>query len=155
MQNSIQWMRKNCPGFVWGYVTKAIEPQEDMIVCLEPDDSFADIIGSEEVISHNQLSTILYISANFLFTQVPKGTVDLPRKWPEYSTNHDLYPPRVMVALQRSSEKMKYTISIYKGITGECTFTLVSPKLVAAESKGWSYPHTSFAIVDIDRKSVV
>ena len=77
----------------------------------------------------------------FELSQIPKGTVDLPRKWPEYSNNQDLYPPRVMIALQRSSENMKYTISIHNKITGECKFTLVSPKLVTGEAKGWSYPH--------------
>ena len=60
-QSAIQWMRKNCPGFVWGCITKAIEPQEDMMVCLEPKDSFAVIVGSEEVTSHNLIKyNILY-----------------------------------------------------------------------------------------------
>lgn len=52
-QSSIQWMRKTYTGFVWDHRTKVVEPQGDMVVCLEPEDSFADIIGSEEVISHN------------------------------------------------------------------------------------------------------
>ena len=42
-------MRKNYPGFVWGNRTKAIELQGDLMVVLEPEDSFAVIIGSEEV----------------------------------------------------------------------------------------------------------
>ena len=67
--------------------------------------------------------------------------VDLPREYPEYSNNHDLYPPRVMVELQRSSEKTKCTISIHRGITGECKFTLVSPKLVIAGAKGSLFTH--------------
>ena len=53
-QSSVQWMRKNYPGFVWGYRTNDIEPLgQHMMVCLEPEDSFADIVGSEEVILHN------------------------------------------------------------------------------------------------------
>ena len=52
-QSSMQRMRKNYIGFVWEYRTKVIEPHEDMVVCLEPENSFADIIGSEEVTSHN------------------------------------------------------------------------------------------------------
>jgi len=114
-----------------------------MMVYLVPKDSFADIVGSEEVTSHNLISTTYYITGNFLLSQIPKVTVDLPRKWPEYSDNQDLYPPRVMIALQRSSENMKYTISIHNEITEECTFTLVSPKLVTVEAKGWSYSHAS------------
>ena len=69
--------------------------------------------------------------------------LDLPREYPEYSNDQDLYPPRVMVALERSSEKTKCTIFIHKGITGECKFTLVSPKLVTAGAKGLLYSHTS------------
>lgn len=74
------------------------------------------------------------------FLQIPKETVDLPRKWPQFYDDQDFYPPRVMVTLQRSSKNKKYTISIYKGITGECTFTLMSPKFWTAGSQGWPFP---------------
>lgn len=45
-------MKKSYPGFVWGNTMKGIEPQGDLMVVLEPEDSFAVIIGSEEVTSH-------------------------------------------------------------------------------------------------------
>ena len=47
-QNSLEWMTKNFPGFVWENRTKIIEPQgKEFIVVLEPEDSFALIHGSE------------------------------------------------------------------------------------------------------------
>ena len=127
------------PGFVWSSRTRNVEPQgEEFVIILKPEDSFAVIHDSEVI-----LYSLLGEEFDVYFLQISKETVDLPQKWPEYSANHDLYPPRVMVALQRSSENMKYTISIHKGITGECTFTLVSPKLVTAGAKGWSCSTTS------------
>lgn len=62
--------------------------------------------------------------------------IDLPREWREYADKQDIYPPRVMIALYHTSLHKKYTLSI-KGITGECKFTLISPKAVTAGDKGW------------------
>ena len=58
-QSSMQKMRNNYTCFVWEYRTKAIEPEGDMMVCVQPDHSFADIIGSEEVTSHNQVQSYM------------------------------------------------------------------------------------------------
>ena len=57
--------------------------------------------------------------------QISKDMLDLP---PNYENDGDMYPPRVVVDLERTSEKRDYTVTM-RGFNRECQFTLNCPKL--------------------------
>lgn len=53
-QKTVEWMKNNHTGYIWGNAHECIEPQENKLMAvLEPEDSSALISGPYKVILHH------------------------------------------------------------------------------------------------------